>query len=1194
MSTGKENKPTYEELERELNGLKESFNTLKESEQKYRSIFEASKAESELVWEEREELFHTFFRINPMPTGILSYDTLEYVGVNNFFESSLGYSTSDVRGKTPAQLGIIQVDLQKSLFQKLQEEKRINDYQIEIKTNEGKYISILLFAEIIELEHFKYICTSFVDITERKHLEEELLESENRFEIFFSQSVIGFFFMMIDSPIEWNDDTDKDKTLDYVFTHQRITKVNDAMLKYYGAKAEDFIGLTPMDFYGDNPEQRKTFWKDLFDIGTFHVDTAEVRFDGSALHISGNYIAIRDSQNRITGHIGILSDVTAEYEAQQALKISEELLKAAQQVAKIGHWNLNIANNQLSWSDQTYQIFGLDKNKISPSLSIFYDMIPAEERDVIKNAFKDSIEKKKNYNIDHKIILKDGTEKIISERGNTFYDEKGNPQTCIGTIQDVTEMKEKERELLEAKSKLEKSNIQLKEAQRLTLMGNYSHNFATDESEWSEEIYNIFEIDRALKPDIEILRPLFHPDDREFIAEQIKNSIDQQPVFDFTHRLKLKDSIKYVRQRGKTEYSSKGNPAFLNGTIQDVTNEKLLQAELAKSEVLKKNILACQPILIWAKDNKGVYIACNPEFEKFFGAKEQDILGKTDYDFQDKKLADWFRRHDTNAIKSGKPTQNEEWVTYPDGLEVLLETTKTPLKDDRGETFGVLGVAYNITKRKEREDLLEEAKQEAERANRLKSEFLANMSHEIRTPMNAVLGYSDILARKLADSPENLSYVEGIHKSGKNLISLINDILDLSKIEAGKLDIVPEAVDLQNIIIDIKQIFSAAIAKKNIDFIIRTDNELPEVLMLDKMRIKQVLFNLIGNAIKFTENGSVQVSIKQEGEPSDEGKINLCFEVKDTGIGLSPDQIEVIFDAFRQTHGQTSKFKGTGLGLAISKRLAEAMGGTISVESELGKGAAFSIKLHAVQVPSEHIIQQFTAEETDVQAVKFDNPRILIVDDVFSNIAILQKHLEDLNCSISSAQNGKEAIEKVKAQLPDLIIMDIQMPVLNGYDASKRLKNDNRYAHIPIVALTAHAMNEQRAEYNDVFDDYLIKPIEYASLLQSLMKFLTYEEIQSGENLSAQENPQFPVDIPSELREQLKIKIFPLFDDIKMYFDTDECFNFIEELTKATSNLNIKQFDDFCTELTEATRTLQINKIEDLLNKFESYRKNFD
>ena len=517
----------------------------------------------------------------------------------------------------------------------------------------------------------------------------------------------------------------------------------------------------------------------------------------------------------------------------------------------------------------------------------------------------------------------------------------------------------------------------------------------------------------------------------------------------------------------------------------------------------------------------------------------------------------------------------------------ILDVSNILLENDSKIT-----IFQDITDRKNAEKDLIKAKQEAETANRLKSEFLANMSHEIRTPMNAVLGFSEILNNKLSDKPEYKPLIEGIINGGRNLISLINDILDLSKIEAGYLEITSEPVNLLKLIEDIQQIFSVKIKNKKLQFLLQIDERLPNSLLLDQTRIRQILFNLVGNALKFTDTGSVGISVKIEGDTQPESRINLYFEIKDTGIGIPENQIDTIFEAFRQTEGQSAKYGGTGLGLPITKRLIEAMNGKITVKSEIGKGSTFCIHLKNIIVQN---IQKSESELTPIENIRFNKPTILLVDDIESNRDVVKYYLEEYNCIVAEAENGKEAIDFLKAHKPDLILMDIQMPVLDGYEATKQIREQKQFASIPVIALTALAMKEQVEKYGEIFNNYLKKPIATDELIKAIMEFLPYTEVKQIESKKDEKityAEQFAADIakngnpPEAFIKIYKTEILPLYEEVSDIMDMTDCKEFATMLIETGTKFNIETFINFGTALMTATKGYQLSKIEDLLSEF--------
>ena len=441
------------------------------------------------------------------------------------------------------------------------------------------------------------------------------------------------------------------------------------------------------------------------------------------------------------------------------------------------------------------------------------------------------------------------------------------------------------------------------------------------------------------------------------------------------------------------------------------------------------------------------------------------------------------------------------------------------------------------------------------------------MSHEIRTPMNAILGFSEILNNKLANNSEYKPFIDGIIKGGNNLITLINDILDLSKIEAGRLEIKPEPVNLLKLIEDIKQIFSVKIKNKNLQFLLEIDKRLPNILLIDQTRIRQILFNLVGNAIKFTETGSVSIAVKIEGNTKPENKIDLFFEIKDTGIGIKQDQIFKIFEPFIQTEGQSNKYGGTGLGLPITKRLTEAMGGKITVKSAIGKGSTFRIHFKSITVANIQINNEKDKEQSSIINILFKKPKILLVDDIKSNREIVKYHLEEHNCEIYEAANGQEAVDFAKTYKPDLILMDIQMPILNGFEASKQIKQlDN----ITIIALTALVMKEQKEKYDKMFDDYLKKPVEIKDLIISLMKFLPYTKLEKTETQTEIKSVNYAEQFSAHIEKNgklsndfihlFKTEIQPIYEELSDIMDMEECKKFAVKLINIGIKFKIDTF----------------------------------
>lgn len=384
-----------------------------------------------------------------------------------------------------------------------------------------------------------------------------------------------------------------------------------------------------------------------------------------------------------------------------------------------------------------------------------------------------------------------------------------------------------------------------------------------------------------------------------------------------------------------------------------LANRQLAQArsEADKTASHLRALLHTVPDLIWLKDSNGFYLACNQRFEKLYGAAEVEIVGKSDYDFVDEKLADFFREKDRAAMAKGGPSSNEEELTFAsDGHAELTETIKCPVYDKQGTLIGVLGIGRDITARKQAEEQLQQATRQAvelarraDAANRAKSEFLANMSHEIRTPMNGVLGMAQLL-RFTGPTKEQSEYLDNLELSCKNLLALLNDILDLSRIEADKLQLEQVPFSLQQAVNEVLVTQQARITQKGLQLQLDLPEQLPSRLIGDPLRIKQILLNLLGNAVKFTESGSITIrAVVLEQQPD---QLRLCLQVQDTGIGMDQEVLTRIFTPFEQADNSTTrKYGGSGLGLAICRRLVELMGGRIRAESTRGSGSCFFVEL---------------------------------------------------------------------------------------------------------------------------------------------------------------------------------------------------------------------------------------------------------
>jgi len=544
------------------------------------------------------------------------------------------------------------------------------------------------------------------------------------------------------------------------------------------------------------------------------------------------------------------------------------------------------------------------------------------------------------------------------------------------------------------------------------------------------------------------------------------------------------------------------------GTFIDITNKINFDKQLyfkaighlheaRKANEMVEMIFETSPDIMVVFDSEGIIRKVNPSWYSHLGWCEEELIGNYYLKFihesdirSASELKEFIKKQGrgTNYFRDLKLRKKHG------GYELFRCSVR--IVDDYAVASG-----NNITKQHEMEEYLresrisaerarisaEKAKLAAEKANNLKSEFIANMSHEIRTPLNAVIGFSELLEMKLEDS-EYVEYIHSVNLAGKSLLNLISDILDFSKIEAGMMDIVHEDVNIHEIIDEMKEIFRQAAFKKNLEFIIIKDASLPELILMDAIRVRQILLNIIGNAFKFTKTGSVTVETKVKQIYANK-RIDFEIIIEDTGIGIPEEEFDNIFMSFKQQSDLTSKeFGGTGLGLTICKKLIEIMGGSIRIESQVGVGSRFIICLCDQEI--EQVSSQ-SKKHAVKEPIKFLDASILVVDDEELNRMLMYELLKDKCRQIDCVSSGSEAIKQARTYAYDIIIMDLVMPEMDGVESTRHIRQMEYYSEKPIVCFSANANNtSMKKVLENEFDGYLVKPVHLGELLELLDSLL--------------------------------------------------------------------------------------------------------
>jgi PAS domain S-box-containing protein len=524
---------------------------------------------------------------------------------------------------------------------------------------------------------------------------------------------------------------------------------------------------------------------------------------------------------------------------------------------------------------------------------------------------------------------------------------------------------------------------------------------------------------------------------------------------------------------------------------------------LKKSEALYHSLVETSQDLIWRCDAEGRYIFLNLAWEQVFGYELDEMLGKKFSDFQAPEVAARDQVTFSHLIEGHSVNNFETTHIGKSGNEIHLVFNAVFVCDEHDNIIGTSGTAFDVTERKLMEEELRQAKAAAESANIAKSRFLANMSHEIRTPMNGVIGLIELLLGT-GLTEEQREYACLARQSGRNLVELISNILDLSKIEVNKIELETQPFDLRDETIGTIAILSLRAQEKGLQLDSHIDPEVPSLLKGDAGRLRQIITNLISNAIKFTDYGSVVLHIRKDTE--DDRHAALRFLVRDSGIGISEDKLDQIFEPFTQADGSTTrKYGGTGLGLSISRQLVELMGGTTGVESVEGEGSTFwfTVAFEKQQPVVEAVVAAGVQGALNCGTHPYESPllkekvTILLVEDDLINQRVTKSILAKFGYSVDIAGNGHEALDLLEKNDYVLILMDCMMPVMNGYDATRAIRDHAskvRNHSIPVIALTANALREDR----DIclaagMDDYLVKPLEVANLLAMLKKWSTLD-----------------------------------------------------------------------------------------------------
>jgi len=893
--------------------------------------------------------------------------------------------------------------------------------------------------------------------------------------------------------------------------------VNQTAQVQLGIPVEDFLNKSH-DEMGIFESDMVKFWEGAIDkvFKNSYANTVEFDFKAPRRTFTFEWRLFPEfgEKDEVETVLAIARDITDSKAASKVIKRSEERLKLAVEATNLGLWDWNMETDEVFYSPFFFSMLGYDENELPQELDTWYSLIYHEDLEMSKQAMQTAISSRKGFELEFRLLCKDGSYKWISSRGHiTDKDNRGRSKRLIGTHEDISERKRNE------------------EVQRTLVNISNAVNTTTNLDELYEKIReylgSIVDTTNCFlalyNEDTKMLSMPFHRDEKDSFSEfpvgktftGFVISTGKTELIDAERERKLTEEglieafgapcvswlgvpLKrndrtigvFVVQSYREDiiYTEKDVSIleFVSDQIALAIERKRDQDNIRENQERQRRIFESSPDPIVVVNPDGIIVDYNTGLLSTFRITNEPVIGQNVFHFIDKAF--WKA-----ALLSFKKTwevgyiKNLEFIIKrADGSSFLTEVSTGSIYTNDGKPESMVIIFKDITERKETERRLLEAKEKAEESDRLKTAFLSNMSHEIRTPMNAIVGFSDLLNDPELSVKERSEFIAQINLGADNLMHLIDDIIDIAKIEAGQIKINRRDMNLRQLIDELLVMFRQTMErmdKNGIDLRLRW--KYPEedlVFESDPFRVKQVITNLLNNAIKFTDEGFIEIGVEKVADM-------VRIYVRDTGIGIDSDKKEVIFDRFMQGHrSNTRLYGGTGLGLAISKNLCELLGGDIGVMTKSGLGSEFWFRLPLKEAEISTQVQNIINHRIDKD---WSGKKILIAEDDSSNFYLISEVLKQTRAEVIWAKDGIQAIElykQYKEQL-NLVLLDIQMPERDGYECARIIKKES--PHLPVIAQTAYAMSgERELSLEAGCDDYISKPLQVNFLIEKLGIFL--------------------------------------------------------------------------------------------------------
>jgi PAS domain S-box-containing protein len=1046
---------------------------------------------------------------------------------------------------------------------------------------------------------------------ERKQAEEVLRESEARYRTFISRSSEGIARLELLPPMPLNFSVENQP--DFLWRSVFIAECNDAFARLNGYMyAQDVTGM-PLNELMDSsePENQNLLLK--FTNAGFLVENIDFQYKkghDTPCYFRLSLIGIVEDEKLV--RIWCYErDITEQKEAEMALRESESRLKEAQSVARIGSWEFNIRERKFVWSDEMFRIFRLDASKPPPTYKELRNFIvPRDWKDFNKLGLA-TIRDGSGSEYETGVILSDGLKYTLLNKWRVIRDEDGEAVRLIGTSQDVTQYRSAEKELqiyrefLEELVKSRTSELASSMRENTLILNSAEEGIYGIDNEGIITFVNPAAAQMIGKDQAEIIGKGHHEVFRHASKYSYFYESGECPIClglsksrkGGKSRACFQDSkgtffpVEYLVSPIKEEGKALGAVVVFDDITETLKKERELRASEERYRMLALNVSD----VIWTLNLDGSFSYISPSTVNQSGYMAEEMLTMNIEQVltpQSKDVVYKMLKQARDNLAAGIPIKSgriELEEKCKNGSVIWIGVNYSAMYSSGGEFKGILGVSRDITERIKLINELKKAKEAAELATRAKSEFLANMSHEIRTPMNAIIGFADLLCQTV-NSEKTYSQADSIRTSARNLLGIINDILDLSKIEAGKLRLEYEPVMLPSLINDIKNIFSQPMLEKKIDFIIEQRSDLLGAIVIDEIRLRQILFNLIGNAVKFTERGYIKLTIDRSECMDTPGFIDLYIDLQDTGIGIRPDQQKAIFEAFtQQTEQSTKKYGGTGLGLTITKRLVEIMGGTISLASQPGEGSRFSIVFPSIKVEmarDHKALKNFCPDD-----IEFEPATILICDDNATDRKLIADMLENYPLTILQASEGLEAIGLARKYQPQLILMDLKMPGIDGLETVRILRNNQDTNFIPVIMISATTIGqEDEATLHESFNGFLLKPINLSDLAELLKNFLKFKKDKGSETKVLRKEDDWMQKVSLEqlqtLVREFENNLTPAYTEIIQNQNIDDTENFGRRLRELAVQVKLPDLEAYAADIAASADKFDIERLPYLLEQY--------